>query len=409
MGWREQLREASFRGVPFLYEEAALEAGRRIVRHEYPLRDDPYHEDLGRAARVFRVTAFVLGDDYMAARDRLIEAVDAQGQGTLVHPYYGTIEVVCLRARVRESTRQGGMATFELEFERAGENRFPSATVDTRARVRSAAVVARTATLDDFAGRFDVKGPGFLADEARKIVTQVGNTIDGLRWRGFAPVDESATLAREIGDLKAQAGVLVNTPDDLGARIGSVIEQLGSIVTDPVHSSRLVRQTGGSLATLAPVPATTATRQRQADNQDALAALVRRSALVEEAEASTDIPFETYDDAVAFRDDLAERLDDELLAVGGEGDNPLADETFRALEDVRSAMIADITTRAADLRRLVTVERRATLPALVLSHQLYGDDTAAVVEQADVIVRRNRVRHPGFVPGGRPLQVFSEP
>jgi prophage DNA circulation protein len=44
----------------------------------------------------------------------------------------------------------------------------------------------------------------------------------------------------------------------------------------------------------------------------------------------------------------------------------------------------------------------ATLPALVVAHRVYGDAT-----RADEIVSRNRVRHPGFVPGGIALEVAT--
>ena len=69
------LRPASFRGVPFdAFEEHSEAGGRRLVRHEFPLRDTPYAEDMGRKAGQWQVEAFVLRNrwaDYEAARDRL--------------------------------------------------------------------------------------------------------------------------------------------------------------------------------------------------------------------------------------------------------------------------------------------------------------------------------------------------
>ena len=44
------LREASFKGAPFHVEETGGQFGRRTVLHEYPFRDLPYGEDLGRSA-----------------------------------------------------------------------------------------------------------------------------------------------------------------------------------------------------------------------------------------------------------------------------------------------------------------------------------------------------------------------
>lgn len=44
-----------------------------------------------------------------------------------------------------------------------------------------------------------------------------------------------------------------------------------------------------------------------------------------------------------------------------------------------------------------------TLPALVIAQTLYGDGS-----EADQIVSKNSVRHPGFVTGGQTLQVLSD-
>jgi len=43
-----------------------------------------------------------------------------------------------------------------------------------------------------------------------------------------------------------------------------------------------------------------------------------------------------------------------------------------------------------------------TLPALVIAQTLYGDGS-----EADQIVTKNSVRHPGFVSGGQTLRVLS--
>jgi prophage DNA circulation protein len=53
--WRDVLlsQPASFRGVIFHVETGGKSSGRRTVTHEYPKRDDPYAEDMGRVARHF--------------------------------------------------------------------------------------------------------------------------------------------------------------------------------------------------------------------------------------------------------------------------------------------------------------------------------------------------------------------
>ena len=48
MAWKDRLQEASFRGVPFKFEGEGSAVGRRVETHEYPNRDKPYTEDLGK-------------------------------------------------------------------------------------------------------------------------------------------------------------------------------------------------------------------------------------------------------------------------------------------------------------------------------------------------------------------------
>lgn len=115
--WKMQLRAASFRGVSFGVTADESEGGRRTVTHEFPQREAPYVEDLGGAPRRFTVQAFVLGSDYMSRRDALEAALQQPGPGTLVHPWYGEVQVSQTAPyKVRHSAQDGGMAVFQLFF-----------------------------------------------------------------------------------------------------------------------------------------------------------------------------------------------------------------------------------------------------------------------------------------------------
>ena len=111
------------------YETAT---GRRAEVHEYPLRNVPNAEDLGRKARRFNFAAYVLGHLWELQRDMLLNACEADGPGTLVHPFHGEHTVVCETCTVSES-RQGGqrMATFQLSFVEAGTFETPSYQPDS--------------------------------------------------------------------------------------------------------------------------------------------------------------------------------------------------------------------------------------------------------------------------------------
>ena len=155
MPWRDNLVRASFRGVPFHVNDTdAPVAGRRLVVHEYPGRDEPFVEDLGRRTKAWTIEAFVVGEDYARTRDRLIEACDVAGPGELVHPYLGSLQVQCRACSVSERTREGRMARFSLEFVESGANQFPTSTTNTTDVVEERAGVARNSLISFFLNRF---------------------------------------------------------------------------------------------------------------------------------------------------------------------------------------------------------------------------------------------------------------
>ncbi len=59
-------------------------------------------------------------------RDRLIDALNKPGPGTLVHPTYGELKV-CVDGEVRVSTSksEGRIVRFDLKFVEAGELSYP--------------------------------------------------------------------------------------------------------------------------------------------------------------------------------------------------------------------------------------------------------------------------------------------
>jgi prophage DNA circulation protein len=116
------LRPSSFRGVPFKIETAQRGGGRRNVTFEFPKRDVPYTEDMGRMARRFSVAGYIIGPDYPPIRDALIRALETEGPGTLVHYTYGTFRVNAGPYTAVETKQEGGLVRFDMAFVEAGSN-----------------------------------------------------------------------------------------------------------------------------------------------------------------------------------------------------------------------------------------------------------------------------------------------
>lgn len=121
----------SFRGAPFRLDSYETAIGRRAEIHEYPLRNIPGGEDLGRKARRFSFNAYIVGPLWEFQRDALLNACEQDGPGTLVHPFHGEHTVICEQCTCSES-RQGGtyICTFSLSFTEYGTLDTPGTTQD---------------------------------------------------------------------------------------------------------------------------------------------------------------------------------------------------------------------------------------------------------------------------------------
>lgn len=391
---QDQLRPASFKGVPFFVEEAGLEVGRRTQVHDYPQRDRPFVEDLGRATRVITLTAFVVGDDYIAQAEKLLGALETKGSGTLVHPWHGTMQATAGIGRVRYSKDGLGFASFELNFTEAGELAFPSALPSTQAASRISADVLVVAAEGEFADTFSVAGvPDFVVDGAvadvRSVVDLLAVQVPGLEALGYAEKVYSAaqdiigaisnppTLARLLSSALSLTGL-----SGTATRWASVVQSLTRLVDGP------------GLAHPAPPAVITTNRTQAWTNTAAINALARRTLLAQAVGSTSLLAATVYDDVLAVRNAVTAALDAESLTAG--------DGVYASLQVARTATWSDLTTRAQGAARLRTYTPPAPLPALALAYELYGD-----ASRDQEIATRNQIRHPGFVPVV-PLQVLMK-
>jgi prophage DNA circulation protein len=148
--WRQKLMPAFFRGALFHVEAGSKESGRRIVVHEFPKKDQPYAEDMGRRAVEFTVRGYCIAypmdtpvelyrRDYTVARDRLIaelERTDFRG-GPLQLPMLPPMVVMPIRYRLTEEERFGGYCTFDMTFVERGASPL-APPVNTQAQLQAA-------------------------------------------------------------------------------------------------------------------------------------------------------------------------------------------------------------------------------------------------------------------------------
>jgi prophage DNA circulation protein len=124
--WRDALVIASFRGAQFHTETSGRRSGRRVVVHEYPKRNQPYSEDMGRSAVKWSFTGYVIqgdrgiGGNVLSQVENLIDALEADDAGMLIHPMIGGMLVLCDNYAYSDKRTQGGYFEFEMQFVEAG-------------------------------------------------------------------------------------------------------------------------------------------------------------------------------------------------------------------------------------------------------------------------------------------------
>ncbi len=426
MAWKDTLRTASFRGIPFLVDGHDAEFGRRNETHQIAQRDKPYTEDLGKAARGFSIDAYVLGDNYARDRDRLIEAFETAGPGDLVHPYLGNMRVDGKWLRVRESSRDGRICYLQMTFVESGEAAFPSNDTDSVKSITSSANDAIEAAGSGFAGKFTVDGfPSFVVDAAAGRLGGLSDLITNLPINPMASAQVVADFSLRVRSLKTQALRLINSPRDMASSIMGVISSVRDVFG--VRSTAVLRTIRVAYTAPYTGPTNTPNRVQQKTNDEAFSALIRQSSISEQAKSAgvtannsaaaasaargdagdsvaavenalgTDDIYQSRDEAVAARDEITDVLDSEME------DPATGPAEFQQFTRLRTEVVRGVPAPNMRLPSLAEVTPPSTLPSLVVSYAFYENAGRAVE-----ISKRNKVPHPGFLQGGQPLEVVAD-
>lgn len=411
----EELRDASFRGVPFYFVDVEGNSGRRAIPHAYPKKEVGWTEDHGAVLTQQQINGILLGNDYQAQFNRLLAALNTPGPGELVHPWFGVQRVQAGKVTHKLSTEEGGIAYISFEVFEAGEQLFPTQQEDTTATTLSAAdsVKAALANGDYFAA---LDGVGnmvdTLLDDLQGFVTNLPTLPDALNeWMD------------RLNRFKDLAGIIVATPGELIRDITGLISEMKDLVTDAPWALQVYGQLrdkwdgdrAAQAATKSLVDniavnmdtgfASSVTRSSTIDISDAMQTniddfrkLVIVSSLVATAETVATATFETSQDAQRTGDALAERLGEQAIEAVESGQRGL----WRSLRALRFAVASDVRIRSVQLPELRRVSPRQTTPVMLLAWRETGD-----AEQRDALVTRNRLRYPAFILPSHVIEVVG--
>lgn len=397
MAWRDGLLSGSFKGVPFKLDgHDGGDGGRRAVTHEFPQRDTPYTEDLGKEAGKYTISAYVIGNDYMAQRDALLLVCRTPGAGVLVHPYLGIKTVMCTGCTVAETTREGRLARFTLTFVESGVAAFPGVFDEPALAASVTAGQLAASANSDFVEAFNVAGfQQYVRSDAESLVIQAAETVKAATATLSANSVKRSQFNAQVTNLENSASTLVSDPESLVDSLVAVLTDINTIFTEPAGRRNALAEIHDNFnITLVDAINQTGSRVQQRANGLAIKTLVRSVSLSEMIVAALTAEYETLDQATAMRIDLIDRIDAVIDAV--------SDDVFTDLTGLRSQVIRGLPPQVHDLPRLITIQLAQSEPSLVVAYRRYKD-----AARGAEIVDRNGARHPGFLPGRTDLEVLS--
>lgn len=422
------LLPCSFRGAPFAVVNDSVGGGRRIALHQYPGRDEPWAEDMGRDARRFAFRGFIVDGDVVFAggpiqlqRAALLAAFEAKGSSLLIHPTLGALTVSVARFSIGQDLGAGQMSAVDVEFVEAGKQLFPSILAATGLLPSAVTLVAnlaidavRAISIATAAGgtrkqlsssaaawSAQVTGLGADATSLSSLAAQLPGNFGRFANRGNSGVNgttaSSLTADTTVADLAALTAAarvaIASAASALGAAIAdsslanggavadaatALVAALASACADPADAIRLLLE----------LIAWTPTRGTSAMGA-AMSRLIRRAAAAALVAAVASYQPASADDAAAQITAVGGALDLLATDAADAGD----DASYQALRAARGAVVQDLRRRGGTLARIRTFAPGAPLPALRLAQRYYRD-----ASRADQLVTQARPFHPLFMP-----------
>lgn len=410
MTWRDNLIDGLLDGVPFEYRSVSASLGRRTEVTEFPGRDDPFTEDMGRLARRFTIEAFVIGDNYMSFRDALIEVIEAPGDKVFSNPYRGDFGVkVDGECRLVEKDTEGGMAKFTIPLVEAG-----TATPNV--------ALLTVPTLGLLVPDLQAKLPSTkfnLLNAIGAVLQSITNALNAATGKMLAINGKIAgalnlvdNLSAALDGFAASIGTLLNTPQALL----SELTQLANSVLNLVNTFRRDDPTLDITQPLPPlvdiamaatedffgfgaipdgIPTPTPQSVQEQEGVAAINRTFRAAGVSAGISVVSQLPLDSAQQARDIADNFREKLDT-LIDLDFE---PIIQESLLAL---KAGMVEHFAREAQQLPSITTTKVFYAEPALVMAYRLYKQSTLD-----EDIIARNGLRHPAFIPAGADIEILS--
>lgn len=393
--WLKTLWRTSYKGAAFWVETDKEGGARRIVIHEFPMRDTPFLEDLGERYREFTVTAYVASDRADTEAAALMAMCATRGPGIMVLPEQGPVMVRCLEFSRAHNRDRLGFVAHELKFVREG---FSSALASVTSLINMIFVQAEAAAsvvAEAFATVALIKSvPDYVANALQSGTENALATLEVVRTSvNVEPVTSAAQRDAIEAAYVALPEAMTNEDTAALQEIGLGIVQTAMALTENMDPN-IALSTMAQIIDATPIetePAAVASskwRTHVAINEQAAYTLLRIAAMVAYCEAVARAKLGDRPAAITLRANVSSYFEDQLNALPSQ-----EYALYYALIRLRDATIDYLSRAILDLAPVVKVNASLGMPSLFWAWRLYADPT-----RSPELVARNRIEHPSFMP-----------
>ena len=435
--WRDEIRPASFRGIPFSVVSSDASFGRRIKIYEFIKKEATYIYDMGSAADDFALECYVIQNtdndfNYFKNRDALIQACKQKGPGTLIHPYYGELNVrVNGKIKVKEAFKEGGIARITITFVNEGATKYPGKTSNHNFAVDQSAFDAMNESLENFGNALNTAG-SFIENTIDSITNSIQRTITSIRSikNAFSnivsgTVDSLNTLidtlgvagktACELGNIISDSGDAYAQISGLGSSISGLLTsgECGNVTGSPdtteeaeTLNGKYIPENMGTSIIQSGLSAINYTIDdlgvisEEQENNVALAIVTNKTnTLAQLTRVGIRVEFSSREVALTNMELIAEGLDDLLYDI-------VDPKLFSKVQDMRAVFIKSMLEKSAGLVR--TVEYKVPVgvqSTLELAYNKYKDvGRCAEIRNRNILT----IKHPGFMPNDDLINILEK-
>jgi prophage DNA circulation protein len=360
-----RLPQASWRGKRFYYIESTINGGRKTVTHEYPDTNVRYVEDLGKIEKTYNIEAVINSNVSFSVRDGFLKVLEEGGLGKLVHPAFGSKDVVLKSYSMIDSTSSLGIAKFSLVFEEASLNKFPKTTKGNKGFLAN----LKSKILGDAEGKFDaawqsVKKAKEVFDSANASLSNFANELKRVASLVQGSLDTFSDFTTSINEIIDGTRSLIQTPSILASKIKSSFNNLSVAFNRSRDLFDVLTNFFGYDGSDQVANGNSANQKQIKSNQQQLAQIFQVSALSLAYDAAANIDYQTQDELL----EVISKLEDGFNKLPANIDR----ELYRDLLQMRIEAQNVFNNLSISLPKISNFQTQKT-SLNVLVYSLYGD------------------------------------